>query len=314
MIFVCFLVLFVLFCFVLFCFRWDLHIYVCGEEGVPRLGVELELQLLAYTTATATQDPSRICDLHHSSWQCQTPNPLSEARDWTCTLMDTSQARYHWATMGTSPFRDFEDSVLCHINFPGFPPPQTLANAWEMVGVLHPWRMSWWCLESWWWQWWGYGGWGCKEGDGSSDGNWPRNRSPGSLPLAFIFQFHSKQSCCCFGREIKMPGRYRQPSTIALLSPAQLSSPFFPSTNGMLYEKIQSTALDRNIEGSLARTSLRREHNVAIIYCIWYFHFQSYFSRHYFIGWSLNTDGKDSGFVIREGLRRASLLLCVCMG
>ena len=27
---------------------------------------ELELQLLAYTTATATLDPSHICDLHHS--------------------------------------------------------------------------------------------------------------------------------------------------------------------------------------------------------------------------------------------------------
>ena len=37
---------------------------------VPRLGVELELQLLAYTTATATQDPSHTCDLHHSSQQC----------------------------------------------------------------------------------------------------------------------------------------------------------------------------------------------------------------------------------------------------
>ena len=32
---------------------------------VPRLEVEWELQLLAYTTATAAQDPSRICDLHH---------------------------------------------------------------------------------------------------------------------------------------------------------------------------------------------------------------------------------------------------------
>ena len=33
-----------------------------------RLGVELEeLQLPAYTTATATPDPSHICDLHHSS-------------------------------------------------------------------------------------------------------------------------------------------------------------------------------------------------------------------------------------------------------
>ena len=48
---------------------------------VPRLGVELEQQLLAYTTATATQGLSCICiyDLHHSSWQCWIFNPLSEA-------------------------------------------------------------------------------------------------------------------------------------------------------------------------------------------------------------------------------------------
>ena len=37
---------------------------------VPRLGVELELKPLAYTTAMAMPDPSHICDLHHSSWQC----------------------------------------------------------------------------------------------------------------------------------------------------------------------------------------------------------------------------------------------------
>ena len=36
---------------------------------VPRLGVESELQLLAYTTATAMQDPSHVWDLHHSSQQ-----------------------------------------------------------------------------------------------------------------------------------------------------------------------------------------------------------------------------------------------------
>ena len=47
---------------------------------VPRLGVQLELQLLAYTMATAMQDPSHICDLHHSSRQCWILNPLSEAR------------------------------------------------------------------------------------------------------------------------------------------------------------------------------------------------------------------------------------------
>ena len=38
---------------------------------VPRLGVESELQLPAYTTATAMQEPSCICDLPHSSWQHQ---------------------------------------------------------------------------------------------------------------------------------------------------------------------------------------------------------------------------------------------------
>ena len=52
---------------------------------VPRLGVEMDLQLLAYITAMAMQDPSCICDLYHSLWQC-----LSEARNQTCVLMDTS--------------------------------------------------------------------------------------------------------------------------------------------------------------------------------------------------------------------------------
>ena len=48
---------------------------------VPRLGVKSELQLPAYTTATAMQDPSRIYDLHHSSWQCCILNLLRKARD-----------------------------------------------------------------------------------------------------------------------------------------------------------------------------------------------------------------------------------------
>ena len=33
---------------------------------VPRLGVESELQLPAYTIATATPDLSHVFDLHHS--------------------------------------------------------------------------------------------------------------------------------------------------------------------------------------------------------------------------------------------------------
>ena len=61
---------------------------------VPRLGVESELQLLAYITTTEMQDLSHICDLHHSSLQCQILNPLSEARDQTHSLMVLSQIRF----------------------------------------------------------------------------------------------------------------------------------------------------------------------------------------------------------------------------
>ena len=68
---------------------------------VPSLGVELELYLPACTTATAMQDPSRVCDLHHSSWPRWILNPLSKARDQTCVLMVTSQIHFCWATMGT---------------------------------------------------------------------------------------------------------------------------------------------------------------------------------------------------------------------
>ena len=48
---------------------------------VPSLGVESEPRLPAYATATATPDPSLICDLRHSLQQCWILNPLSEARD-----------------------------------------------------------------------------------------------------------------------------------------------------------------------------------------------------------------------------------------
>ena len=62
---------------------------------VPRLGVKLELQLLVCTTVTATRDLSRICELHHSSWQCRIVNPLSEARNQSRNLTVPSQIRFH---------------------------------------------------------------------------------------------------------------------------------------------------------------------------------------------------------------------------
>ena len=51
-------------------------------EG-PRLGAEMEPQLLAYTTATATWNPSLICDLHGSSQQHWILSPRRGARDGT---------------------------------------------------------------------------------------------------------------------------------------------------------------------------------------------------------------------------------------
>ena len=62
---------------------------------MPRLGVELELQLPAYAMATAMGDLSRICNLHHSSRQCLILNPLGEARDRPRILMDPSRVHDH---------------------------------------------------------------------------------------------------------------------------------------------------------------------------------------------------------------------------
>ena len=72
--------------FVCFCFL-GLHLW---HIDIPRPGVKLELQLLAYATATATWDLSHICNLHHCPQQRRILNPLSKARDRTYILMDTS--------------------------------------------------------------------------------------------------------------------------------------------------------------------------------------------------------------------------------
>ena len=87
-----FLVVFVLFCFL-------------GlsppHTVVPRLGVQSEVPLLPHTTAAVTPLRCLVCNLYHNSWQYQTLNPLSGARDRTCILMDTSQIHCHWPTTGT---------------------------------------------------------------------------------------------------------------------------------------------------------------------------------------------------------------------
>ena len=68
------------------------HLFFCLFRATSAAyGVQPELQLPAYATAIAMQDPSRIFDRHHSSRQCQILNPLSEAGVWTQVLMDTSR-------------------------------------------------------------------------------------------------------------------------------------------------------------------------------------------------------------------------------
>ena len=66
---------------------------------VPRLGAESELQLLDYTTATAAQDLSRSCDLHHSSRQRRILNPLREA-SWILVGFITAAPLQELPTLG----------------------------------------------------------------------------------------------------------------------------------------------------------------------------------------------------------------------
>ena len=85
------------------------------QMEVPRLAVELELQQPAHTTATAMHDPSLICNLHCSSWQCRILNSLSRAKDQTFVLMDASQVHFRWATTGTHWNKFFLKSIISNL-------------------------------------------------------------------------------------------------------------------------------------------------------------------------------------------------------
>ena len=54
---------------------------------------------LCHSHSNARSEPH--LPLHHSSWQCQILNPLSQARDRTLILMDASGVCSHRATTGT---------------------------------------------------------------------------------------------------------------------------------------------------------------------------------------------------------------------
>ena len=73
------------------------------QMEVPRLGFELDLQLLAYSTATTKRDLSLVFDLHLSLQQPWILNPLSKARGQTQILMDTSQVHNLLSHSGNCP-------------------------------------------------------------------------------------------------------------------------------------------------------------------------------------------------------------------
>ena len=93
----------------LFFFFWSFLGLHLRHMQVPRIGVESELQL------PAMQDPSHVCNVYHSSQQCQILNSWSEARDRTFNLMVPSQICFCCATKRIPLFHFFNwVSCLCY--------------------------------------------------------------------------------------------------------------------------------------------------------------------------------------------------------
>ena len=76
--------------FYLFIYFWYAPVAYGGSQAIGQIRAVVAGHR-ARATATATQDRSCVCDLHHNSWQCWILNPLSNAGDWTCVLADDSQ-------------------------------------------------------------------------------------------------------------------------------------------------------------------------------------------------------------------------------
>ena len=81
--------------FIAFCFLGLYPRHMPGSQARSWIGAT------AAGLHHSSQDLSRICDLHHSSQQCWILHPLSQTRDWTHILTDTSRVHYHWAMTGT---------------------------------------------------------------------------------------------------------------------------------------------------------------------------------------------------------------------
>ena len=94
-----------------FFFPFPLYSCPCGVWKSQARGW-LELQLPAYTTAAASQDPNHVCDLCLSLWQCQILNPVSKARETLHLLRLSVGFLTRWGTMWTPRSHFLRDSLI----------------------------------------------------------------------------------------------------------------------------------------------------------------------------------------------------------
>ena len=98
------------------CYWCVVFLFVCflglhlPHMEVPGQGLKWELQLRPMPQPHQMSDPSSTCELGHSLWQPWIFNFLSEDRDWTHTLTDTSQVLHLLSHNGNN------GNVLCIVN------------------------------------------------------------------------------------------------------------------------------------------------------------------------------------------------------
>ena len=92
-----------------FFFFWFLELHLQHMEA-SRLGQGANQS--CSSQPTPTRDLNRICDLYHSSWQCQILNLLSKTRDRTCNLIVPSQIHFPGTMMGTPAAESYSPLFL----------------------------------------------------------------------------------------------------------------------------------------------------------------------------------------------------------
>ena len=84
--------------------RWlkKIFFFFLVFRATPATGKSQARGRIGSVTVTATPGLSHVGDLYHSSWQHQILNPLTEARDQTRFLVDTSRVQFRCAPAGTT--------------------------------------------------------------------------------------------------------------------------------------------------------------------------------------------------------------------